>query len=80
MKKTTARKSNGLREEYDLRKLTGGVRGKYYRRFSEGTNLVLLDADIADAFPDAKAVNEALRVLVNVASTRVGSARKAKRA
>jgi hypothetical protein len=80
MKKTTARKSNGLRREYDLTKLTGGVRGKYYRRYSEGTNLVLLDADIADAFPDAKAVNEALRVLVNVASTRVRSARKAKRA
>jgi hypothetical protein len=80
MKKTTTKKSNGLRRQYDLSKLKGGVRGKYYRRFSEGTNLVLLDPDIADAFPNAKAVNEALRVLVNVASTRVRYARRGKRA
>ena len=80
MKKTTTKKSNGLRRQYDLSKLKGGVRGKYYRRFSEGTNLVLLDPDIADAFPNAKAVNEALRVLVNVASTRVRHARRGKRA
>jgi hypothetical protein len=80
MKKATARKSNGLRREYDLSKLKGGVRGKYYRRYSEGTNLVLLDPDIADVFPDAKAVNDALRVLVNVASTRVRPTRKRKRA
>jgi hypothetical protein len=80
MKKATARKSNGLRREYDLTKLKGGVRGKYFRRYSEGTNLVLLDPDIADAFPDAKAVNDALRVLVNVASTRVRPSRRGKRA
>jgi len=80
MKKATARKGNGLRREYDLSKLKGGVRGKYYRRFSEGTNLVLLDPDVADAFPNAKAVNEALRMLVNVASTRVRPTRRGKRA
>jgi hypothetical protein len=80
MKKATARKSNGLRREYDLTKLKGGVRGKYFRRYSEGTNVVLLDPDIADAFPDAKAVNDALRVLVNVASTRVRPSRRGKRA
>jgi hypothetical protein len=80
MKGTTARKGNGLRGEYDLSKLKGGVRGKYYRRFSGGTNLVLLDADVADAFPDAKAVNDALRVLLKVASTRVPPLRRAKRA
>jgi hypothetical protein len=79
MKKATARKNNGLRREYDLSKLRGGVRGKYYRRFTEGTNLVLLDPDVADAFPDAKAVNDALRVLVKVASERVRSGRRGKR-
>jgi hypothetical protein len=79
MKKATARKSNGLRREYNLSNLRGGVRGKYYRRFSEGTNLVLLDPDIADAFPDAKAVNDALRLLVKVASTRVQRGRRSKR-
>jgi hypothetical protein len=47
-----------MRAEYDLR---GGVRGKYYERYRQGTNLVLLDPDIADAFEDAGAVNRALR-------------------
>ena len=76
MKKATVRKGNGLRREYDFSKLRGGVRGKYYRRFTEGTNLVLLDPDIADAFPDAKAVNDALRVLMRVASKRVRASRR----
>lgn len=80
MKKAPARKSNGIRREYDLTKLKGGVRGKYFRRYSEGTNLVLLDPDIADAFPDAKAVNDALRVLADVASSRVRPTRRRKRA
>jgi hypothetical protein len=79
MKKATARRGNGLRREYDLTKLRGGVRGKYYRRFTEGTNLVLLDPDIADAFPDAKAVNDALRVLVKAASNQVRPGRKRRR-
>lgn len=56
------------------------MRGKYYRRYTEGTNLVLLEPDVAEAFPDAKAVNEALRVLVKVASKRVRPSRKKKRA
>jgi hypothetical protein len=79
MKRATARKSNGIRREYDLSELRGGVRGKYYRRFSEGTNVVLLDPDVADAFPNAKAVNDALRVLVKVASTRVQRGRRSNR-
>lgn len=80
MKKTTAKKSTSLRREYDLAKLRGGVRGKYHRRYTEGTNLVLLEPEIAEAFPDAKAVNDALRVLVKVASNRVRTNRKKKRA
>jgi hypothetical protein len=80
MKKATSRKRDGLRKEYDLKALKGGVRGKYYRRYTEGTNLVLLDADVADAFPSAKAVNDALRVLLDVASRRVPRARRGKRA
>ena len=47
-----------LRPEYDFSK---GVRGKYSKRYAEGTNLVLLDVDVARAFTDAKAVNKALR-------------------
>jgi hypothetical protein len=44
--------------------MKGGVRGKYVERYRQGTNLVLLDPDVADAFPDAKAVNDALRLLL----------------
>jgi hypothetical protein len=51
-----------MRPEYDFR---GGVRGKYAARYTEGTNLVLLDPDVARAFPDA-AVNDALRALVGI--------------
>src|SRR2546425_10741592 len=61
--------SDELRSEYDLSKLTGGVRGKYYKRATAGTTLVLLEPDVADAFPDGKTVNEVLRAVVKVART-----------
>ena len=54
-----------LRPEYDFQKLERRVRGKYVDRYREGTNLVLLDPDVAEAFPDAKAVNDALRLLLH---------------
>ena len=50
-----------LRPEYDLGKLGKGVRGKYFRRYSEGSNVVVIDPDLTEAFPNAKAVNDALR-------------------
>ena len=53
-----------MRPEYDFSQMKGGVRGKYSERYREGTNLVLLDPDVAAAFPDAKAVNDALRLLL----------------
>ena len=53
-----------MRPEYDFSQMKGGVRGKYSGRYREGTNLVLLDPDVAAAFPDAKAVNDALRQLL----------------
>lgn len=63
MKKDDAHEDE-LRPEYDFSKLKGHVRGKYVERYREGTNLVLLDPDVAAAFPDAKAVNDALRLLL----------------
>ena len=58
-------KSEDLRPEYDLRELLkDGVQGKYVDRFKEGTNLVLLDSDVAKAFPNDEAVNEALRLVI----------------
>lgn len=59
--------ADDLRPEYDLSKLKGGVRGKYAKRFQQGTNLVLLSPDIARYFPDEQSVNDALRPLVGIA-------------
>lgn len=67
MKRVEAEPEDDMRPEYDFSQLKGGVRGKYVERYREGTNLILLDPDVAAAFPDAKAVNEALRLLMNVA-------------
>lgn len=53
-----------MRAEYDFSK---GVRGKYLERFRKGTNLVLLEPDVARVFKDSAAVNEALRALVKLA-------------
>jgi len=57
-----------LRAEYDIDDFKGkGVRGKYLKSYRAGTNVVLLDADVASAFPDAKAVNDALRLVMKAA-------------
>ena len=53
-----------MRAEYDF---SAGVRGKYVERYRQGTNVVLLDPELADAFPDSKSVNDALRALVAIA-------------
>lgn len=51
-------------DEYDFR---GGVRGKYAARYAEGSNIVVLDPDVAEVFTSSESVNEALRVLVRLA-------------
>ena len=74
MKKASAKKYNDdLRTEYDLSQLKGGVRGKYYREATAGTNLVLIDPELANVFPDTEAVNRALRLLADTAESAVGS-------
>ncbi|AFY60202.1 hypothetical protein [Synechococcus sp. PCC 6312] len=55
-----------LRPEYNFAQMQGGIRGKYVERYRKGTNLVLLDADVAQAFPNDAAVNEALRLLMQI--------------
>ena len=62
-----------LRPEYDLAQLQGGVKGKYAERFHQGTNLVLLEPDVAQAFPNSQSVNEALRLLLKLAKSQVES-------
>jgi len=58
-------------DEYDFSK---GVRGKYAKRYAEGTNVVVLAPDVAEFFPDAEAVNAALRGLVGLARKSVKKA------
>ena len=66
-KKSKDDKSDDLRSEYDLSELLkDGVQGKYVDRFQEGTNLVLLDSDVMETFPNDKAVNEALRLVIKL--------------
>ena len=67
-KKAPSPNPDELRPEYDFSALASPVRGKYYERASSGTNVVLLDADVARAFPTSEAVNTALRMLVDVAT------------
>lgn len=68
MKKVSTKRFNDdLQPEYDLSQLKGGVRGKYYRQAMAGTNLVLIEPELADVFPDTKSVNRALRLLADTA-------------
>jgi len=81
MKKASTPKTvNELRPEYDLAKLQGGVRGKYYERARAGTNLVLIEPDLANVFPDTASVNRALRLLADAAEAAASPTRGARRA
>jgi hypothetical protein len=67
MKHKTRAHSDELRPEYNF-DYSKAVRGKYYRRLlKEGANVVVLEPDVAKAFPDSAAVNDALRALLAVA-------------
>jgi hypothetical protein len=73
MKKRDERMSDELRPEYDLgRLLRGGVRGKYAKQYHAGTNSVLLDPDVRKAFNSERALNDALRLVIQL--RKVGSA------
>jgi hypothetical protein len=63
-----------LRDEYDFtpEELRRGERGKYAERYARGTNLVLLDPDVAEVFPDSVAVNWALRALAGIIKEQSG--------
>jgi len=68
MKKDRKVPSPEMLPEYDFASMKGGVRGKYVRRLRSGSNLVLLEPDVAEAFPTDVAVNQALRAAMKVAS------------
>ena len=67
MSKLQPAENDDLRPEYDFASMRGGVRGKYIKRLRLGTNLVLIEPAVAEAFPTAEAVNEALRGVLNTA-------------
>ena len=69
--------NDDLRPEYKREDLGSGIRGKYYKEVQAGTNLVLLDPDVAVAFPNAQLVNEALRSLKGIAERSLLSMRPA---
>lgn len=70
MKKPNERRSEDeLRPEYDFSSMKECVRGKYAEQFKEGSNIVVLEPDVAAAFPNQKAVNDALRMLIDVAKS-----------
>ena len=65
-----------MRPEYDFSR---GVRGKHYQAYRAGTNVVFLEPDIAEMFPDSASVNQALRLLVRLAKTKLQPTSRAKR-
>ena len=62
-RRSAVRENEDMRPEYDFSK---GQRGEYAARYAQGTNAVLLDADVREVFADSRAVNEALRTLIRV--------------
>jgi hypothetical protein len=63
MRKTPSKRGSGMRAEYDF---STGTRGVYVERYRHGTNVRLVDPDLAVAFPDSKSVNDALRALARI--------------
>jgi hypothetical protein len=64
MKKPKKSNNTDMLEEYNF---VGGDRGKYSQKYGQGTNIVVLSPDVAEAFPDSESVNEALRMLIKIA-------------
>ena len=71
--KKAPEKNNEMLREYDFSK---GVRGKYARRYALGSNVVVLEPDVAKVFPNAEAVNSSLRSLADIIRRRKSPAAK----
>ena len=71
MKKTTKKTEPDLAPEYDF---SAGVRGKYARRYAQGSNVVVLEPDVARSFSNADDVNRALRALAGIIRMQKGKA------
>ena len=67
MKKTDRNANGEMRPEYDFAAMKGGVQAKYLKRLRERTNIVVLEPEVAEAFPNEQAVNQALRGVLDTA-------------
>lgn len=72
-KTRSRRDEEDLRPEYDF---SGGVRGKHATRYAEGSNIVVLDPDVAEVFPNAVTVNALLRALAPFFRRQAGRSRR----
>ena len=70
MSQANETEADEMRPEYDIR---GGVRGKYFERYRQGTNVVLLQPDVAAVFRSSEAINRALRELIELARRQAGA-------
>lgn len=68
-----SRNNRDMAPEYDF---SSGVRGKYARRYGQGSNVVVLDPDVAKVFRDSGSVNDALRIVARLLRSRLSRARK----
>lgn len=75
MRKADVEADDELRPEYDASLLREGTRGKHAAMYKAGTNVALLAPDVAEAFPNDEAVNEALRLLMRIAKNSTGMPR-----
>ena len=66
---TKKRSSKDMLDEYDFSK---GEKGRYYSKYRVGTNVVVLDPDVAKVFKDQKFINESLRALASVLKLKEG--------
>ena len=72
--KKEIRRNDEMRKQYDF---SGGVRGKYAQRYAEGSNVVVLDPDVARLFPNGQAVNETLRAVAEIVNIQERRRRRA---
>ena len=71
--KSDRNQNDDMRPEYDL---SGGVRGRFFNEYRKGNNIVLLDSDVASIFPDSTTVNQALRLLIQLAERKAVASTK----
>jgi hypothetical protein len=71
--KSDRNQNDDMRPEYDL---SGGIRGRFFKEYQQGNNVVLLDSDVAGVFPDSRTVNHTLRLLIQLAEKKATAGTK----